>query len=500
MRKLNLITAICFCCAIVLTSCHNTNDEHSGVIRNDEYNEVDIYFPLNKSQIPPDSYVSKWENYIIDKYNLRINLTHIPFGYIKQNSEENSESSIDGIDINMLVDLSDTSGLIMLYRYEDLIELISRDLIMPINQYLKSGNILNRLDLNGIEVLTDLNGNTWALPLRGTDAVRYMKRTYNEEWLKKAEMEVPETIDEFFEFARYVANEDPDGNGVDDTYIMDYSDEILYLYFEDIFKAFGCYSEGLSPFGFNPHKMEFENMILNENFIEAITFIKLLKDEQLIINKDLVRKEYKVASSYKDSMNYDYVKEKVYGYFIKGLNETLLIQEDYYENCLAVLKYTDTPGEKLEQFYNLIYSSPDSFMDLNYGIEGEGYYDEDSYYRAPFHPLSNNDAPHIGLYVTTNRPDLADKPITYSEDNKISRNQLKVIKQAHKDRQEANQKAEKYSGTNLVYRISFDVYSYEYLEVSSNTKISALTTLFSEILNHGADIEDAVSQYSKLVN
>lgn len=38
------------------------------------------------------------------------------------------------------------------------------------------------------------------------------------DWLKKLNLEVPKTVDEFFEVAKAFAEQDPDGNGVDDTF------------------------------------------------------------------------------------------------------------------------------------------------------------------------------------------------------------------------------------------------------------------------------------------
>lgn len=42
----------------------------------------------------------------------------------------------------------------------------------------------------------------------------------NDNWLKKLNMNPPETLDEFYELAKAIATQDPDGNGKNDTYIL----------------------------------------------------------------------------------------------------------------------------------------------------------------------------------------------------------------------------------------------------------------------------------------
>lgn len=69
----------------------------------------------------------------------------------------------------------------------------------------------------------------WAMAKLGEDEIcvlpSYNKNTgslinviYNKQWLDNLNAEVPETLDEFVELMYRFTNEDPDGNGVDDTY------------------------------------------------------------------------------------------------------------------------------------------------------------------------------------------------------------------------------------------------------------------------------------------
>lgn len=86
----------------------------------------------------------------------------------------------------------------------------------------------------------------WAMAKFGEDEIcvlpSYSKNTgslinviYNKQWLENLNAEVPETLDEFVELMYRFKNEDPDGNGVDDTY--GFSTTMLNV----IFGAYGSF-------------------------------------------------------------------------------------------------------------------------------------------------------------------------------------------------------------------------------------------------------------------
>lgn len=53
-----------------------------------------------------------------------------------------------------------------------------------------------------------------------SNQMSYWGYVVNEEWLKKLGMDAPETLEEFYEFAKAVSNSDPDGNGRKDTFAI----------------------------------------------------------------------------------------------------------------------------------------------------------------------------------------------------------------------------------------------------------------------------------------
>ncbi len=63
---------------------------------------------------------------------------------------------------------------------------------------------------------------------------------YRKDWLDKFGLKMPETLDELHTVLYKFANEDPDGNGVKDTYGMTVQSAHYQHYFGEVFGAFGC--------------------------------------------------------------------------------------------------------------------------------------------------------------------------------------------------------------------------------------------------------------------
>lgn len=61
---------------------------------------------------------------------------------------------------------------------------------------------------------------------------------YRGDWMEKYGLEIPTTIDEYLEVARFVATQDPDENGKDDTYAFGGRGSVDFI-FDHIFGAFG---------------------------------------------------------------------------------------------------------------------------------------------------------------------------------------------------------------------------------------------------------------------
>lgn len=471
-----------------LSSCSINSDEKNSKLNPDESSEIfNLYYPIINNFIPTEDHVMMWESYMRDKHGFKIDLEYLPRKSIPTNT----------INIEKLMDNSNARGFVYIERYEDLTELIKKGAITPINYYFDSLlTSYEKINPDSIEGFTDSMGDSWAFPMMGDNLV-ISKRTYNKEWLEKSKMSVPENLEEFFNYAKYVAYEDPDGNGIDDTYILEYSHNQILNSFMDIFRAFGCYPDRSNPTSYNPMKRSFENIVFNENFIEAMSFIKLLSDEGLIVQSNLnyyntKQSSYKVASSYGGTLPYDYVNERTYGYFLKGPNEYMLIEEKTPEYCIAVLKDTDKVFYKINEFYKMIFNSPESSLDLYIGVENKDYFDRGNCFEVMYNPYSGITNDIIRISSDFQWGILDYKPMITS-DSGIALSRIKELRTLNKEKNEADAGANDYLGTQLSYRIDFNTFTYEVNELIWYK--GPLEEMFNDILKLDMPIEEAIQKY-----
>ncbi len=342
--------------------------------------------------------------------------------------------------------------------------------------------------------------NLWAIPLASTGAIR-SKRTYNKAWLDNAGITVPENIEEFFNFAKFIASEDPDGNGKKDSYIMEYSNSSFLFDFADIFRAFGCYTYNGLPIAFNPHKNRLENIALSDNFTEAISFIGLLIDEKLIINtadaQKLSTDNYMIGSSFVNRLPYNYVLDRLYSYYLKGLNSTFLVEETFSPFCLAVLKYSDSIEENLNQFFNMVHSNSESLFDLQFGIKGVDYFDEGGYFDYVSTSKDGSPLPNIGISVGLSPYKFEEKPFI-RVDNRESlgkTSNISKIIETFKENREIGLEAEQYIGTNLSYINPFTIFIPELSEINGDVS-SMFSQLVIDILENNISAEEVLVEYT----
>lgn len=100
---------------------------------------------------------------------------------------------------------------------------IEEQIYIPMNEYIEkySENLVERWEEMPYikERMTAPDGNVYALPIfegyAGHSAVSF-KQWVNQDWLEKVGMEVPTTIDEYYDMLVAFKNEDPNGNGIQD--------------------------------------------------------------------------------------------------------------------------------------------------------------------------------------------------------------------------------------------------------------------------------------------
>lgn len=124
-------------------------------------------------------------------------------------------------------------------------------------------------------------GKMACVPLYQDNSGALINMVYNKQWLDKLNAEVPETLDEFVELMYRFTNEDPDGNGVDDTY--GFSTSVMNV----IFGAYGAYPGFLHMNGEDYlHWYDVDGKLVGSDVMdgneEALKLLKKLYDDGVI--------------------------------------------------------------------------------------------------------------------------------------------------------------------------------------------------------------------------
>jgi ABC-type glycerol-3-phosphate transport system substrate-binding protein len=479
---------------LLLSGCSNTRNLDTSKQNSSEKKTIKIYYP-RREQIPEDYYVTDWEDYMDNKYGYDIDLEYIR---LKSGGDIRSKGQID---IEDFIKKHETDGLIYITDFEFLNQLMDAHLIRPVDSFIDGLPGLGNLSMGTLDAFSDTSGNTWAVPL--TDNILSGFRIFDKDMLDAAGVEVPQTIEELYEYAKVVTREDFDGNGVNDTYLFEFilngrfhlfeGSEYVISSFDDIFRAFGCYGSIGEPIQYNPYSNKFENFVNKENFVEAMTFIKLLFDENLIIEWSYTDNEYNTSSMHSMQSTVTY-SNNAYSFYISGLNEKYLIPEKYQCLAVAVLSDTENPRDKLADFLDLAVGNTDGYVDLVYGFENKNYEDRITYYSLLGDYMDILNRADIDIYVNIGGINEI-KPV-YPGGNHII---AEKIKARYEEDNRIKEELAVNFGSSLSYYVPFDRIRIEVEELNA-ALFSDTAELFRKILYDDADISAAVDDYIARTN
>ena len=197
------------------------NDMVSNEPINTESPDVPIRIYSNKSEFNIDfsEYYTDFAELISEKFNIKLEAVFANkyYGF--------DESVIKNKDLFIL------GGA---YLHEQMAELKEKNLIIPITEYVKKATIWEKMPDYFKNAYKDENGEIWGIPF--SDEPLIFARVINKEWLKIANINLPQTVSELYELLYAFTYNDPDQNGANDTYGMGMSDNnIGFLNFKDIF-------------------------------------------------------------------------------------------------------------------------------------------------------------------------------------------------------------------------------------------------------------------------
>lgn len=164
-----------------------------------------------------------------------------------------------------------------------LVELLEAGRIMNLEPYLAE---------YGKDILSSLGDDLHEAPANKDGYYAVFKKSngilknfvFRKDWLAKVGMEVPATTEELYEVLKAFAFNDPDGNGVNDTYGVAPSIEGFGT-FECLFTTFGIPIASVNNFTGNSVLLEdgtVTTALKHPNFLEAITFLNKLYKEGIM--------------------------------------------------------------------------------------------------------------------------------------------------------------------------------------------------------------------------
>jgi|GEM_PF-113467 len=238
---------------------------------------------------PPDD----WVAYDIIRDELGINLKYviIPPGGDGETKLNASAASNSLPDLFQLVTANRTELRNSLFRFYELGLLAPVDDLMPLMPERVKTHYNDPLLID----LVTFDGHQYGLP----EPPAIPKReglVIRKDWLDKLGLEAPTTLDELFEVAKAFTEQDPDGNGQNDTYGIGAFIEGpgVGRRFNYMFGAYGV----PGVWNFNAPE-NFGLNVRNAQFPEAVAFLKKVVDEKVVdpdwptLNKDEFRARWK---------------------------------------------------------------------------------------------------------------------------------------------------------------------------------------------------------------
>lgn len=265
-------------------------------------------------------------------------------------------------------------------------------LLLPINEYFdKTPNLKNSRPDFVWDAMKHPDGNIYAIPSYSDSPSTYVT-IYRKDWLDKFGLDIPTTLDEYYEVADAVSNRDPDGDGEKNTYALGGRGS-LGSYFDHIWSAFGFMAN---------YWIEVDGKLEPGDIMpvakEALKFCKLMYDNGMIdpefTTDSSSRYTEKVRAGMYGAWHYGaYVldTENIYNNYVPFMTnnpEAVLVAGPLLEGPGGKFGYRQDLSPRgwimdaimkdtknLDACLKLVdfLASEEGYMLMNYGIEGEHY-------------------------------------------------------------------------------------------------------------------------------
>jgi len=244
----------------------------------------------------------------------------------------------------------------------------------------------------------------------------------------------------------------------------------------------------------------YENCIFNENFIDAISYIKLLKDEGVIFDRrpatisggeELKLKPEQVGATARLNSEYEFYGGISIGMYLSGINTENIVENSRRGICFAVLRGTDRVSDKMNGFLNLLMSDPNSYMDFYYGIQDVHYTEETDYFNIKTQDdAGNNIHKGLSIHIGLNDMGFSEKYALYNGvDFRLKFADLTAqLEEARSDIEEIDD----------AVRYTIPLYGYDSrLDILREKTYSPTRDFCRSVLSSNVPIETAIESYRK---
>lgn len=206
-------------------------------------------------------------------------------------------------------------------------KLLSSGILLPYNEYWDNyPNIKNGRSEETWDLMRYKDGNIYSIGVESQNPLYIMG--YRKDWLDKFGMEIPTTLDEYYAFAEKCAKEDPDGNGVDDTFAFGGYTPLLFQWMDHIFGAFGVLPN---------YWMEVDGQIIDGAVLpgakDALVFLNRMYENGLIDPEFVTDDAYRWQSK---------VKQGIFG---AGITKLQIFDKNNWRNYYAPFIQSNPDGE-----------------------------------------------------------------------------------------------------------------------------------------------------------
>lgn len=364
----------------IFVSCNSTNISVNEVEKPVIIDEIS--YPLSFCQISmfkqSQKFISALEKYVSDNFAVDVNFKYVDMISFNKNMSGQ-------FDMDVLKEATNFDGIIYVNSSDVMNYLKNNHLILPINSLLEENEYPNYIGEKELLGSKYLNNDIWGIPT--SNLFLYSGRFYKKEFISATNIKEISSVEDIIAFCEKIkgTNETPK------LYFTCFNTANILIDFRDIFLSYGIYSNYSYPIAYNYNTEYFENIVYNENFKEAIKFIRFLYERQYIIdNESLQEKINEIITKDRPSLVIDdYIvskfsdlggsgfKEYEVFFFTGGGNESQFIDVRQIGGEIAVLKDTVKPKEVLKQFIELFYNNKDGRNSLAFGIKNYNYYEKD---------------------------------------------------------------------------------------------------------------------------